>query len=308
MEIFMKFCLLAATALVSALLLSIPAGAAAPAKSTQASSDLPLAGVIDVKGGYRHIYSGQEDFGDGQFELAGNGRLSVPLSNMFTAQFDLQAEHYFGVDDDGNDTPTGNALFGAHLSARNTSQWLFGGFAAVAMPSQLSKDDSPVDEDTVKWEGGLEAQWYINDFTLYGQGGWANMKVDSNGPEGFLSGKFGRGVVRYFITDDAMVNAEYSYAATRHYVDGDDNGRFHEWNLGGAMRVCNTHPLYGTLDYRGGFYDSTTEGENAHDHSILAGLKYQFGVSSLKHNDRHGATLDLPMLPVRAASWEENLD
>ena len=33
-----------------------------------------------------------------------------------------------------------------------------------------------------------------------------------------------------------------------------------------------------------------------------------FGANTLKQNDRYGATLDLPMLPVRANSLTENID
>ncbi|MEZ0226271.1 MAG: hypothetical protein ACAH83_17070 [Alphaproteobacteria bacterium] len=303
----MKYHLFIATALVSAVLLSRPAGAEAPAKAAAASNALPVAGVIDVKGGYRHMRQDDEPESDSHFALGANGRVSFPFSNMFSAQIDAQTE-WFNVDDNGSNTPSANTLLGGHLSARNSSQWLIGGFAAVGIPTQTETEDSPEDDNSVAWEGGLEGQWYLNDFTFYGQTGFADMRADGNGPEGFVNGWFGRGVVRYFLNDDTMVNAEYSYGRTRHYVDGDDDGRIRNWGVGGATRVCNTHPLYGTLEYQGGKYDSTTEGEVGIDHAFLAGIKFQFGVNSLKHNDRYGATLDLPMLPVRATSWEESLD
>jgi hypothetical protein len=60
--------------------------------------------------------------------------------------------------------------------------------------------------------------------------------------------------------------------------------------------------------YRGGDYDATTEEDDGEEHVGLIGLSFLFGADSLKHNDRYGATLDLPMLPARASPWAEGLD
>ena len=69
-----------------------------------------------------------------------------------------------------------------------------------------------------------------------------------------------------------------------------------------------SYPIYGTLAYRGAYYDATTENDHATEHVFKAGIKVLFGAATLQQNDRYGATLDLPMLPVRANSLTENLD
>ena len=69
-----------------------------------------------------------------------------------------------------------------------------------------------------------------------------------------------------------------------------------------------SYPVYGTLGYRGANYDATTENDHATEHVFKAGIKILFGANTLKQNDRYGATLDLPMLPVRANGLTENID
>lgn len=306
----MKIQLLAATALVSALLLSAPVHATAPAKG---SNHIAYSAVVDLQAGYRHMTEDDDDVSDGQFTYGGNGRVSFPFGDMFSAQADAKGEWFHDVSDANSHTPTSNALLGGHLSARDPNHGLLGVFAATGFPSQKARADSPVDAHSLKWEGGLEGQVYLNDFTFYGQVGYANMEEDKGQQEGFTDGRFYRGVVRYFINDDTMVNAEYSRGSSNHYIDdtGDD-GDFKNWGVGGAMRLPFTsfsQPLYGTLEYQSGRYHTDDGPDKARDHALLAGVKIMFGESnSLKHNDRYGATLDLPMLPVRATSWTESLD
>ena len=68
-------------------------------------------------------------------------------------------------------------------------------------------------------------------------------------------------------------------------------------------------PIYGTADYRGGYYDSYQSGPNAvEEHAFLVGLAFAFGAPSLMENDRRGATLSTPMLSARAAAWTEAID
>jgi len=43
-------------------------------------------------------------------------------------------------------------------------------------------------------------------------------------------------------------------------------------------------------------------------YTVYFGISFLLGADSLKRNDRYGATLNQPMLPVRAAAWAEALD
>ncbi len=154
---------------------------------------------------------------------------------------------------------------------------------------------------------GGEVQAYLDDFTLYGQGGYADFQVDDS-PEGFVEGWFVRGVGRWFITPDMMVEAEVSYGETDTFIDGNDAGEFWNWGVKGKMRISSSMPIYGVLAYRGGDYDATTEGDDGDEHVVLVGVSILFGPTTLKQNDRRGATLDMPLLPGRAAAWTEGLD
>jgi hypothetical protein len=109
-----------------------------------------------------------------------------------------------------------------------------------------------------------------------------------------------------------MIEAEYSYGHTDCFIDGDcspseDAGEFHNWGVLAKMRLHNW-PLYGTLAYRGGRYTATEDPDTGTEHVVMVGLSALFGATSLRHNDRYGATLSLPMLPARGAAWAEPLD
>jgi len=155
---------------------------------------------------------------------------------------------------------------------------------------------------------GIEGQYYINDmFTVYGQIGKGDITTDDD-PEGFVDGKFWSVALRAFLFEDTLVELSYSEATTDQYIDGDDKGEFSGISAKVESKLMSSAPLYGFISYRSNKYDATTEGDEGTDKTLMVGLTYRFGVSSLRHNDRFGATLDQPMLPLRGASFAEGLD
>jgi hypothetical protein len=155
----------------------------------------------------------------------------------------------------------------------------------------------------------------LDNLTLYAQGGFGDFKVDDDtGPEGFVDGWFLRAVARHFVNDDFMLQAEYAFGYTSCYIDGScspvqDAGIFHNWGVKAMFRAAQSMPLYGTLEYVGGSYTADEDPDTGTDHSFRIGVSYLIGgADSLLARDRAGATLDLPMLPVRAASWNIGLD
>jgi len=98
------------------------------------------------------------------------------------------------------------------------------------------------------------------------------------------------------------------YGEANDYVDDSDDGEFWNWGVKAKFKLWDDMPFYATLDYQGGYYDATTEDDTVETHALLAGISFQFGPATLKDNDRYGATLDMPLLPSRAASIEETLD
>jgi hypothetical protein len=295
-----KNSVLAAAALTSVLAMaSVSHGADIPKSSPEMTADdygLVFAALGEFSAGY-HWVSSNEDVDDDAPTVAASGRFSVPFGNMFSMQFDIDGELRFTTDEED---PQGVVMLGTHASVRDPSLGLIGVFGAVGQGLNEDPDDPEIGV-----MAGAEIQYYWNQITLYGQAGWADFRVDEG--EGFTDGWFVRAVGRWFVNPDALVEAEVAYGETDRYIDGDDAGEFWNWGLKGKMKF-NDMPVYGTLAYRGGSYDATTEGDSGTEHVALLGISILLGPNTLQDNDRMGATLDLPMLPGRAASWTEGLD
>lgn len=262
---------------------------------------LVLSGVADFGAGYRDIDS-TDELDDSSSDLSARGRMSIPIWSTVSVQLDAGSEFYSRVND--GDAPKLNLAVGAHLSYRVPSQGLIGVFYGHGRsPSQ--DGDNYYTLNML----GLEGQLYRGNWTFYGQVGWAD-KVDGDSGEGFNDGWVVRGVTRYFITPDTKIEAELSYAEAGPYIDGDDDGEFLGWGASFQRKLFDMPnlPLYWDVSYRGARYDSTTEDDVATEHVFKVGLSMLFGTTSLLHNDRSGATLDLPMLPIRAQGITEVLD
>jgi hypothetical protein len=268
--------------------------------------------IFDLSAGARIVRSTDDPPNNTHFTFGGNGYANVPLSGRSSVQFDLQGEGYA---DKGTDAPHGAGMAGIHLSMRDPGSYLLGGFAGVGMPfADDMADDTPGAHSGFGYVVGGEGQLYLQNLTLYGQAGFGDFRVDEDsGPEGFVNGWFARIVGRWFITDDMMVQAEYSHGYTKCYIDGlcaptQDAGIFDNWGLKLEKRISSTMPIYGFLDYQGGRYHATEDPDTSTEHAFKVGLSFRMGAPTLKANDRFGATLDMPMLPVRAAAWNAALD
>ncbi|MGE0006293.1 MAG: hypothetical protein AB7S92_11940 [Parvibaculaceae bacterium] len=246
---------------------------------------------------------GEPDVNGGtELTFAGHGHVSIPFGDSFSAQLDGQGEFY---DRSGDDDARNAYVAGAHLSWRDPQAGLFGVFGGAG-----SADDGEADSDgdDISFLAGVEGQLYLDQLTLYVQGGWADFQMDDD-DEGFTDAWFARGVARYFFTEDVLVQAEVAYGETAQYVDGDSKGEVWNWGILAKTRLSDSVPLYGTLEYRGGHYEETEDdAEAVEEHAFLIGVDFAFGAQTLWENDRRGATLDTPMLPARAASWTGSVD
>lgn len=292
--------ILAAAALTSLFTMSsISHGADIPdytPETTATDYGLVFAALGEFSAGY-HWVSSTEDVDDDAATVTGSGRFSVPFADMFSMQFDVDGELRFTDDEED---PQGVLMIGAHASVRDPNLGLIGIFGAAGQG--LNEDP---DNPQIGVMVGGELQYYWNQFTIYGQAGYADFQVDDG--EGFNDGWFVRAVGRWFVNPDALIEAEVAYGETDKYIDGNDAGEFWNWGVKGKMKF-NDMPVYGTLAYRGGSYDATSENDDGTEHVALLGISILLGPNTLQDNDRRGATLDLPMLPGRAASWTEGLD
>lgn len=275
--------------------LAVSALIAAPAWA----QELVSSGEISIDGGFRTINSDDDGSGD-TAQIGFGGIVGIPIAGGFSVQGDGRLEWY----SKGNDTedPRLNALLGGHLSYRNPEAFLVGAFGGYGW------SDLEADASYELFLVGGEAQVYVGDLTLYGQAGYVDNTKSDGEREGYQTGWFVRGEGRYFFTDDAMASANIFYGEATPYIDGDDDGEILSWGLSGKIRLLDDLPLYGTLGYRGARYDSTSEGDVLVEHVFMVGLTFHFGANSLKHADRYGANLSLPMTPVRANGFAELID
>ena len=277
-------------------------GGVAFAADVEPVTDLGLSGLMNISAG-AFSYEGTDDSTDTTDAIiSGFGAVNIPLGDSFSAQLDAFGETVLVR---GDDVDAYSDMFGigGHLSWRNYDSGLVGLFGGLG-------EGSPTDEEP--WNGGwvgIEAQAYLGDFTLYGQAAWLLISSSDDDEEGFDRDSFlVRGVGRYFVTDDAKIEAEVSYMEGGDVIDGDDDGKAWEWGVNGMLRLSEQMPIYGTLAYRGADYDATTEDDEGESHSLMAGVTFLFGGSSLKENDRMGATLDSPTTVLRTSGAFSELD
>jgi hypothetical protein len=235
--------------------------------------------------------------------LGGNFRLNVPVADEWTAQFDLGSEAAF-VDNSENNY-TGSVLGGAHVSYRAPKDWLLGGFVGVGNGSTAGTDTATA------WLLGAEAQYYMTEWTFYGQLGYMDAEDTSGGASNaFRSAWFGRGVGRFFLDATSKLEGELSYANGENDTDADD---MDVWGWGLRYeRAVKSMDANIFLAYQGNYYDSTDPGpgddNELTEHTIKLGLNVAFGIEGQKSIDRSGATLDLPMVTRWAAHGAGALD
>jgi len=257
--------------------------------------------VTSLSIGNRDVNSSDEGGGN-TFEFNSTSAYNIPIWRSVSMQLDSLSEYYSRANDHVD--PISLTAFGAHLSYRNPNSGLVGIFGGYGWTS--IRDGHGPDKYGVSMFGA-EAQAYLGKLTLYGQAGFANSAKGDPG-EGFHDGWFVRGVARYFPTPNSKLEAEISYAEADPYING-DKGQFTAWGVSYEHKLTEiwNRPIYGTLGYRGAYYDSLGN-DHATEQVFRAGVKVMFGANTLLQNDRNGATLDLPSLPFRAAGQTENLD
>ena len=262
------------------------------------TAGLVFSGQFESWNGYMFYgnESGDTEYSEdtGQFVSGLNGKLSIPVGDSFSVQADgkvsYSSHELFGSPQD--DLFQNSYLLGGHVSWRNPSAGLLGGFAAYGGGDHDDDDTPSADSFAV----GGEGQFYLDNLTFYFQAGF----LDSDNDDDFIrNAGFGRGVLRWFFTPDNRLQTELTY------LDGTSNSGSDaadttvvEW----AVRydtVLQDLPLLGDtnvfIGYRGTDFDKGGSDPGGFtDHTVLLGISHSFGTNSLQETDRTGATLDLP--------------
>jgi hypothetical protein len=233
--------------------------------------------------------------------LTGAASLGSRFDPQWSVQLDLVGEQVTtGSDTDQYASMQG---IGGHFTYRFANDGGIGVFAGYG-------SGNPTDEET--WAGawyGVEGLLFLDNVTLIAQASILDIADHGGEGEGFDDSAYMlRGVGRYFFTKDCKLELDLSYLQGDGVIDGsDDDGDAWEWGASVQTRIAEA-PLYGTLAYRGGSYDATTEGDDGEIHMVTLGITYLLGTQDLMDNDRNGISLDTPTAPLRAAGVFSELD
>ena len=247
----------------------------------------PFKGACESEGSFR--FNG--------WALGGAGRGNYWITRNMSVQVDAQAEGTSYDNPGGGRFSNHSYLVGGHWSWRSPQQYLFGLFAAAG---DAGGGASLFGSQRHALIGG-EAQWYWNQFTLYGQVGY-----DSTlGNIGFsdtdsIHAWFIRGTGRYFVNPNFLIEGTVMYA------NGDIDFNFGipslgfqtwTWQAKAEWRLP-TAPFSVFAKYQGSetkidLAPNFFVAEKVTDHRVLLGLKLHMGDRTLQQTDRAGATLDI---------------
>lgn len=219
-------------------------------------------------------------------------RVGKVLENRWIVQGDVFGE----LTDADERNSYSYGIGGAVHIAKRFDNHLLGVFGGYIYTDQDTPDDS---ETSGRVFGGVEAQRYYDDVTLYGQlgtilGHWGS---DDDGYDSVSRAGFARAMVRYFV--NPATRLDLSAAAFYGAMDDDFSDEVH----GGSLTAGIEHQLHDSnysifSGYELGYYNQQEFGhEEIFEHTVWAGLKYRFGVEgTLKQQDRDRPSLDLPPL------------
>jgi hypothetical protein len=252
---------------------------------------LIVSGVVDKWAGVQFI---DEDGGpsDAFFANGGEGLLSLPLGSNLSIQSDIKYEYNETALDAPNFAdpwgPRYSFQGAAHLSWRDPSKGLFGVFGGAGASAF-----NPGGRYDFSFLGG-EAQFYLDNITLYAQGGYVDFDLRS-GFGTLEDGIFARGVLRWFTMTDSRLQLEATYADIDNTFGGSSEvisgeARF-DFNI--DLPIAGSTPLF--VAWRGTHRDNCAFGDDVTDHTVMIGTSYSFSGGRLTV-DRQGATLDTPDL------------
>jgi hypothetical protein len=257
------------------------AGAASPPQTLAGpSSYLELYGSWAQVGGTYSYYS---PFGGAGFA----GRANFWVNPLWSLQVDLSGNTVWsGYSDEGS---MNNGLVGVHISRRDPGKGLIGVFAGIAGTNDYYADLG-VDGNLF---GGVEAQAYLGNLTLYGQVGYIGQFSGYYGPstDETHNNWFAQLDARYFVSPNTKIEGKIGYI----------NGPI--WG-GGGDYVANGLTFGAEIEHQlkalpfsvfarfSGLSDANYTTRPIHQYAAAVGIRIRFGdTDTLQARDRNGATL-----------------
>ena len=242
--------------------------------------------------------------------LGGSARVSIPFSNNFSGQLDIDGEANL-LNGSQIDDNYGHAFWATgHLSLRDPSSHLIGVFGSIGAAS------AGEDEQANVFVIGGEGQLYLGNFTLYGQAGYFTTdNEDPGGFDGIEDAVFVRAVGRMFLGAGTRLEAEGTFASGDIDPDATADSSDPMWAWGARFEQeiaglgATNMPLAWFAGYRGSYAENQSDNTEYTDHTFMVGLRFLFGSPTLQDNDRRGATLDSPWAIPRWVGYSlESID
>jgi hypothetical protein len=221
----------------------------------------------------------------------GRGTIAVDIAPNWLLQADavVHHRHYFYQSSSGYNQQYIDLQGALHVAYRSSEQFLIGGFFQQESDREAqSYDDVTYVETHYRTTFGAEGQLYLDRVTLYGQAGFVRNTIDLGYPYPEI-GTFVAGQLRYFPTDDLMVDLHGMVAK----VSGDDgpSSPIHTVRFGVGLEYQVPEmpmSLFASADH----LTTSWQDSSDLDYRAVAGLRFNFGTESLFARDRNGASLD----------------
>ncbi len=243
------------------------------------------------------------DDGSGSY---GFGALDATIEGQFSPTLgwalDARIEGYDHESaDDPFEQPEYTGIFAGHLTKSYDNGVHWGVFAGYGH-TWLNQDD-----DYSMWMAGVEAQTMLDDIHIFGQIGYGDNIRSDGEEEGFNAGYMLRAGGSYFLWEDTSFGVEGSLANANPYIDGNDEGEFSGATLHAQTRVLDL-PIHARVYASFNRYDATTENDTLNERIYGLTLTYRFHGETSQAAARRGASLGVPMVPIYANGWAEQLD
>jgi hypothetical protein len=218
------------------------------------------------------------------------GRANIWLRDGWSTQLDASGNF---VDADYSSVLNGSAA--VHLSRRDPSRGLIGAFAGYA----TTNDYSDTGQDGLLF-GGLEAQYYLQNLTLYGLVGLATQVSGYYGtgyyPEYRIKQAFVQGTARYFVQPNTKLEASIGFMTGPIWgweFGGDYKARALTFSAEAEHQLADKPvSLFARVT---GYTDRKYTSGSSLTYAAQVGLRVRFGqTGTLLDQDRNGATLKAP--------------
>ncbi|RYE47454.1 MAG: hypothetical protein EOP24_11380 [Hyphomicrobiales bacterium] len=233
--------------------------------------------------GSQFISNGSDEDSEEGYAIRGAASGVYNFTPTLGVQGDLSFT-YTSIDDDAfARREIDGALHGFY---REPDNFLVGGFVQLGRDTYLFDGDDEGSTDRA-YIGG-EAQVYLDNLTLYAQGGMQQFTPDLSFAPTF-SGWFGQLEARYFLTPDFRIEAHVG-ANTLDFL-GSYTVTTVNLGIGAEYKLENLPvSLFAAYDYRNSTIDDP-DAPTFGEHRLLVGAKFAIGEESLLGRDRNGASL-----------------